>query len=211
MISGLPWHPGRHFWFYYLYRMKIAVKNMVCNRCVMVVRGIFERQGLNPASVSLGEVLLHEESLPEEKLHQLDGELKAVGFERIDDKKVRIIEKLKNIIVSKIHHTDYVDVKFNWSAVLGDELKYDYNYLSSLFSSVEGITLEHYIIRQKIERVKELLFYDELNMNEIADKLGYSSVQHLSTQFKKITGFTPSAFRKTRPAKDARNSLDAIR
>jgi AraC family transcriptional regulator len=191
--------------------MKLAIKNMVCNRCLMVVTNLFEKQGLTPAAVSLGEVILHEENLSEEKLSQLDNELKAVGFERIDDKKYRIIEKLKNIIVSKIHHTDYVDIKFNWSVVLSEELKCDYNYLSSLFSSVEGITLEHYIIKQKIERVKELLFYDELNMNEIADKLGYSSVQHLSTQFKKITGSTPSAFKKSHPARDARKSLDSIK
>ena len=183
---------------------------MVCNRCMMVVKNIFEKQGLTPAAVSLGEVILQEESIPDNQLQKIDTELQSVGFERIDDKKVRVIEKLKNSIVNKIHHTDYVDVKFNWSAVLSDELKYDYNYLSSLFSSVEGITLEHYIIKQKIERVKELLFYDELNMNEIADKLGYSSVQHLSTQFKKVTGSTPSAYKKSHPAKEARKSLDSI-
>jgi AraC family transcriptional regulator len=191
--------------------MKLAVKNMVCNRCVMVVKSIFEKNELHPVSVSLGEVILSEERMSDEKLKQLDSDLQTVGFERIDDKKMRVIEKLKTFIVSRIHHTDYVDIKFNWSSVLSDELKYDYNYLSSLFSSVEGITLEHYIIKQKIERVKELLFYDELNMNEIADKLGYSSVQHLSTQFKKVTGSTPSAFKKAHPANEARKSLDSIK
>jgi AraC family transcriptional regulator len=190
--------------------MKFAIKNMVCNRCTMVVTAIFEKQGLVPVSVTLGEVILGDDQVTENKLTQLDAELRNAGFERIDDKKVRLIEKLKNIIVQKIHHTEYVDMKFNWSAVLSDELKYDYNYLSSLFSSVEGVTLEHYIIKQKIERVKELLFYDELNMNEIADKLGYSSVQHLSTQFKKITGSTPSAYKKSHSSHEARKSLDSI-
>jgi AraC-like DNA-binding protein len=103
-----------------------------------------------------------------------------------------------------------VDQKFNWSVILSEELKYDYKHLSSLFSSVEGITLEQYIILQKIERVKELLFYDELNINEIADRLGYSSVQHLSTQFKKITGSTPTAYKKSYTALTARKGLDSV-
>ena len=190
--------------------MKIAIKNMVCNRCMMVVKGIFEKQGMVPLSVTLGEVIVNEAVLNDDRLEHLDVELKKVGFERIDDKKVKLIERLKNVIVEKIHHTDYVDTKFNWSTVLGDELKYDYNYLSTLFSSMEGVTLEHYIIKQKIERIKELLFYDELNLNEIADRLGYSSVQHLSTQFKKITGFTPSAYKRSRSIPEARKSLDSI-
>jgi AraC family transcriptional regulator len=195
---------------WYLCNMKIAIRNMVCNRCVMVVKGIFEKHGIVPLSVTLGEVVVQDDVITDVQISQLDPELKNVGFERIDDKKVRLIEKLKNVIVQKIHHTDYIDVKFNWSAVLSDELKYDYNYLSSLFSSVEGVTLEHYIIKQKIERVKELLFYDELNMNEIADKLGYSSVQHLSTQFKKHTGSTPSAYKRSHSSHEARKSLDSI-
>jgi YesN/AraC family two-component response regulator len=190
--------------------MKISVKNMVCNRCIMVVKSIFEKHGHRPASIALGEVILKDNSISEPSLKIIDQELSDMGFERIDDKKVKIIEKLKNNIVSKIHHTDYVDMKFNWSVVLADELHLDYNYLSTLFSSVEGITLEHYIIKQKIERVKELLFYDELNMSEIADKLGYSSVQHLSSQFKKMTGYTPSQFKKSHPAEHSRKSLDSI-
>ena len=109
-----------------------------------------------------------------------------------------------------IHHTDRVDRKYNWSAVLSDELHYEYNYLSNLFSSVEGITLEQYIIRQKIERAKELLFYDELNLSEIADRLGYSSVAHLSAQFKKITGLTPSELKKSRDLDQARKPLDKL-
>lgn len=176
----------------------------------MVVTDILNKHGLKPASVNLGEVVLASETVSGTQLKALDKSLFEVGFERIDDKNARMIEKLKNLIIKRIHHTDYVDMKFNWSVVLSDELHYDYNYLSSLFSSVESITLEHYIIHQKIERVKELLFYDELNMSEIADKLGYKSVQHLSTQFKKITGFTPTQFKKSHPVDHSRKALDSI-
>lgn len=176
----------------------------------MVVRSIFEKNGLTPVNITLGEVTVSEDDIPASSLKKIEAELLAVGFERIDDKKARVIEKLKSSIVNKIHHTNYVDVKFNWSAVLSDELHLDYNYLSTLFSSVEGVTLEHYIIRQKIERVKELLFYDELNTSEIADKLGYSSVQHLSTQFKKVTGSTPSQFKKSHPTEHSRKGIDTV-
>lgn len=190
--------------------MKLAIRNMVCNRCIMVVNSIFEKHGQKPASISLGEVVLPQDKISSDKLEKISNDLTAVGFEIIDDKKLRLIEKLKNFVIKKIHHTDFVDMKFNWSSVLSDELRYDYNYLSALFSSVEGITLEHYIIMQKIERVKELLYYDELNMSEIADKLGYSSVQHLSSQFKKITGATPSEFKKSHPVGHSRKPLDSI-
>ncbi len=183
---------------------------MVCNRCIMVVNSIFEKHGVKPVSTTLGEVTLGDDSIEKDTIALIDQDLLNVGFERIDDKKVRIIEKLKNTVVKKIHHTDYVDVKFNWSAILAEELQHDYSFLSSLFSSVEGITLEHFIIKQKIERVKELLFYDELNMSEIADKLGYSSVQHLSSQFKKMTGFTPSKFKKSHPTEHSRKSIDSL-
>ncbi len=183
---------------------------MVCNRCIMVVNSIFEKHGQKPVSISLGEVVLLQDKIAPDKLEKISKDLTSVGFEIIDDKKLRLIEKLKNFVVKKIHHTDFVDMKFNWSLVLSGELRYDYNYLSSLFSSVEGITLEQYIIMQKIERVKELLFYDELNMSEIADKLGYSSVQHLSNQFKKITGATPTEFKKNHPTGHSRKPLDSI-
>ncbi len=183
---------------------------MVCNRCIMVVNSIFEKHGYTPANTTLGEVVVEPGTIPGATMKLIETDLLKVGFEKIDDKKVRIIEKLKNSIVRKIHHTDYVDMKFNWSSVLVDELHLDYNYLSTLFSSVEGVTLEHYIIKQKIERVKELLFYDELNMSEIADKLGYSSVQHLSTQFKKIIGCTPSEFKKAHPKDQLRKGIDSV-
>lgn len=176
----------------------------------MVVNSIFEKHGQKPVSISLGEVVLPQDRIAADKLEKISKDLTSVGFEIIDDKKLRLIEKLKNFVVKKIHHTDFVDMKLNWSSVLADELRYDYNYLSSLFSSVEGITLEQYIIMQKIERVKELLFYDELNMSEIADKLGYSSVQHLSNQFKKLIGATPTEFKKNHPTGHSRKPLDSI-
>jgi AraC family transcriptional regulator len=189
--------------------MKLSIKNMVCNRCVMAVRSIFEKAGYLPESVTLGEVIVNKDSIPASDLDRIDKELKEVGFERIDDRKAKLIEKLKNAIIMKIHHEEFVDRKFNWSSVLADELHYEYNYLSSLFSSVEGTTVEHYIISQKIERAKELLLYDELSLNEISDRLGYSSVQHLSSQFKKVTGFTPSEFKRSHPLSQ-RRTLDSI-
>jgi AraC family transcriptional regulator len=183
---------------------------MVCNRCKMVVTQEIEKLGLHPEKVSLGEVVLKEDHLSPEQLNHLDAALLAVGFERIDDRKARLIEAIKNKVIQMIHHTDHVDRRFNWSDVLADELHYEYNYLSNLFSSVEGITLEQYIIRQKIERVKELLFYDELNLSEIANRLGYSSVAHLSAQFKKTTGLTPSELKKSREIDQTRKSLDQL-
>src|SRR5687768_4183172 len=188
----------------------LYIKNMVCNRCIMVVKQELENEGLHPERVSLGEVILKEDQLTDAQQTKLDSRLKELGFERIDDRKARLIEAIKNKVINMIHHTDKVDMKFNWSTVLADELHYEYNYLSNLFSSVEGITLEQYIIRQKIEKVKELLFYDELNLSQIALKLGYSSVAHLSAQFKKITGFTPSELKKSRGIDQSRKPLDSV-
>ena len=188
----------------------LYIKNMVCNRCIMVVKQELERQGLHPEKVSLGEVTIQEDKLNNAQQTKLDSALINLGFERIDDRKARLIESIKNKIIQMIHHADKVDLKFNWSSVLSEELHYEYNYLSNLFSSVEGITLEQYIIRQKIEKVKELLFYDELNLSEIADRLGYSSVAHLSAQFKKVTGFTPSELKKSRDIDQNRKPLDSV-
>ncbi len=182
---------------------------MVCQRCVAAVKQEFEKAGLHPAQVTLGEVTV-EEGICEPLLVQLKINLTALGFELIDDKKGRLIEAIKNLVIQKIHHTEQIDRKFNWSDILKDELNLDYNYLSSLFSAVEGVTLEHYIIHQKVERVKELLFYDELTLSEIADRLGYSSVAHVSAQFKKITGFTPSDFKKSKTTSILRKPLDSI-
>jgi AraC family transcriptional regulator len=186
----------------------ILIKNMVCDRCKIVVRQELDKLGLHAEKISLGEVLLNEE-INNEQLGQLDKALISVGFERIDDRKAQLIESIKKKIIEMIHHAKVVDRKFNWSYVLAEELHYDYSYLSNLFSSVEGITLEHYIIAQKIERAKELLFYDELTLSEIAQRLGYSSVAHLSSQFKKVTGLTPSALKKSRTI-DQRKPIDNL-
>ena len=190
--------------------MILYIKNMVCNRCVMAVQQVFDKTGLVPEKVVLGEVTVKEETLSEEKLKQIDTELQSLGFERIDDRKARLIEGIKKKIIQLIHHSESVDRKYNWSKILADEMHYEYNYLSNLFSSVEGITLEQYIIKQKIEKAKELLFYDELNLSQIASQLGYSSVAHLSAQFKKVTGMTPSELKKGRDSEEGRKPLDSI-
>jgi AraC family transcriptional regulator len=188
----------------------LYIKNMVCNRCIMVVDQELQRLGLHPKKVTLGEVVVEEDALSPEQLDKLDVSLSKFGFERIDDRKARLIEAIKSKVIQMIHHSDKVDVRFNWSTVLSEELHYEYNYLSNLFSGVEGITLEQYIIRQKIEKVKELLFYDELNLSQIANRLGYSSVAHLSAQFKKVTGLTPSEMKKSRDLDHNRKPLDSM-
>lgn len=183
---------------------------MVCNRCIRAVNEELAKLNLHPVKISLGEVVLEEDSLAPEVRDQLDNSLRSLGFERIDDKRATLIEKIKSYIIQAIYREPGMDMKLNWSAALSDELHYEYNYLSNLFSSVEGITLEQYIIRQKIERAKELLSYDQLSLSEISHKLAYSSVQHLSSQFKKVTGFTPSEFKKLRNAEVQRKPLDGV-
>lgn len=183
---------------------------MVCDRCKTAVKQAMEKAGLQPQHVGLGEVTLLETEISDEQYHTLDKMLIELGFERIDNRKARLIESIKSIIINRIHYSEESRAKLNWSSILSEEMHYEYNYLSNLFSSVEGITVEQYIIRQKIERAKELLFYDELNLSEIAAKLGYSSVAHLSTQFKKVTGFTPSELKRSRSANQARRSLDNL-
>jgi AraC-like DNA-binding protein len=190
--------------------MKLYIKNMVCNRCITAVQQEFDRAGLHTEKISLGEIEIKEAAIPDLLLGQLDSNLQRLGFERIDDRKARLIEGIKNKIIQLVHHSKGVDRKYNWSKILSEEMHYEYNYLSSLFSSIEGITLEQYIIRQKIERAKELLFYDELNLSEIASRLGYSSVAHLSGQFKKITGMTPSELKKGRNSEESRKPLDSV-
>jgi len=175
----------------------------------MVVKQELEKLGLRPVRVTLGEAVV-DEDLTKDQLDSIDRVLTDNGFERIDDRKSRLIESIKNKVIDLVHHKDDLGRTLNWSTILSEELHLEYNYLSSLFSSVEGITLEQFIIHQKIERAKELLFYDELNLTQIADKLGYSSVAHLSAQFKKITGFTPSELKKSRVLNDTRKSIDQV-
>jgi len=172
---------------------------MVCSRCKMVVKAEIEKAGLQPVSVELGEVEIKQ--VPTTlQMEQLSASLKALGFEVIDTKKRQIIEKIKNAIVTLVHHSDS-EIKTNLSAFITSKIHQDYNYLSNLFSEVEGTTIEKYYISHKIEKVKELLVYDEMTLSEIADQLGYSSVAYLSNQFKKVTGLTPSYFKSLKENK----------
>ncbi|MGJ1450246.1 helix-turn-helix domain-containing protein [Sphingobacterium spiritivorum] len=184
----------------------LFIKNMVCDRCIMVVQNELDKLGLNVKNIRLGEVILDNEFADEEK-KKLEDVLISLGFELIDDKKSRIIEKIKNIIIDLVHYQEN-DTKTNLSDVLSNQLHHDYNYLSNLFSEVEGTTIEKYFIAQKIEKVKELLVYDELSLSEIAFRLNYSSVAYLSNQFKKITGLTPSYFKQIK--EDKRKPLDKL-
>ncbi len=172
----------------------LYIKNMVCHRCKLVVKAELEKVGLHPLVVELGEVVLEEKELNTQQTEDLKKALEDVGFELIDDRKSRMIEKIKNVVINLIHHASE-PVKQKYSDIIAAELHYDYPYLSKLFAEVEGITIEQYIIQQKIEKVKEYLVYDELSLSQIAFDMGYSSVAHLSNQFKKITGLTPSGFK----------------
>ncbi|TWI85506.1 AraC-like DNA-binding protein [Lacibacter cauensis] len=185
----------------------LHIKNMVCDRCVMVVRQQFDQLQLAYNNIQLGQVELKEQpSL--EQLEQLRYLLEQHGFELLDDKKAKIVERIKTTIVSLIHGKDADEFNLKLSAMLEEKLGLDYHYLSSLFSSVEGITVEKYAILQRIEKVKELLMYDEKSLSEIAFEMGYSSTQHLSQQFKKTTGLTPSHFKQLKENK--RKPLDKI-
>lgn len=184
----------------------IFIKNMVCNRCIMVVQSELEKLNLDVNTVSLGRVDLNAPLQQDEK-NKLKNALLPLGFELIDDRKSRIIESIKNIIIDVVHHQDS-EIKINLSDLLSGELRLDYGYLSTLFSEVEGTTIEKYFISQKIEKVKELLVYDELSLSEIAHRLNYSSVAYLSNQFKKVTGLTPSHFKQIKEQK--RKPLDEV-
>ncbi|OOB84240.1 AraC family transcriptional regulator [Flavobacterium columnare] len=184
----------------------LFIKNMVCNRCIMVVQNELDKFDLEVKNIRLGEVILDKEPTTKEK-DKLEKALILLGFEVIDDRKSLIIEKIKNIIIDLVHHQDN-DTKKNISDILSSKLHHDYNYLSNLFSEIEGTTIEKYFIAQKIEKVKELLVYDELSLSEIAFRLNYSSVAYLSNQFKKVTGLTPSYFKQIRD--DKRKPLDKV-
>ena len=166
---------------------------MVSNRCKMLVKEELERLGLDCTVVNLGEVELAGQ-LNADQRGRIRAALLRSGLELMDNKKAILIEKIKNAIIEMVHHS-HAWPKVNFSDHLGSRLGYNYTYLANLFSEVEGITIEQFIIVHKIERVKELIIYDELNLTQIAEKLHYSSVSHLSNQFKKITGLTPSFFK----------------
>jgi len=172
----------------------------------MVVKSQLENNGYQTIFVNLGEVEI-QGVLSKDQLAQLDNSLKALGFEIIDDKKSQTIEKIKTAIVTLVHHSDQ-NIKTNLSQFITSQIHQDYNYLSNLFSEVEGTTIEKYFITQRIEKVKELIVYDELSLSEIAYQLGYSSVAYLSNQFKKITGFTPSYFKSLK--EDKRKNIEEL-
>ena len=174
---------------------------MVSNRCKMAVKEELKKLGLHFIVVELGEVEIMEK-LTEAQRNHLNAGLIKWGLELMDDRRSVLIERIKNVIVEMVHHSDEV-IKINFSHYLGEKLNHDYTYLSNLFSEVQGTTIEQFIIAHKIERIKELIIYGELNITEIAWKMNYSSVAHLCNQFKKMTGLTPSHFKNL---KDKRRS-----
>lgn len=179
---------------------------MVCSRCIAAVNDILARHSIPVEKIELGEVLLAK-PLKNSQKELLQKDLTAMGFELIDDRKTQVIERIKKLIliyISELPSSAHIKL----SAYLSEKIHYEYSYLSDLFSSVEGSTVEHYFISQRIEKVKELLVYDQLSLSQIADDLGFSSVHHLSTQFKRTTGLTPSHFKTLGAAK--RRQIDKI-
>ncbi|MEO6254216.1 MAG: AraC family transcriptional regulator [Ferruginibacter sp.] len=187
--------------------MKLYIKNMVCHRCKMAVKTELEKLNLHPVNIALGEVVIEEKEILKDQHGKLSNALRNAGFELIDDRRTRLIEQVKTFIIDTVHYKDE-QPKENYSKLLSNHLHVDYSHLSNLFSAVEGITIEQYIINQKIEKVKELLMYDELSLSQIAFQLDYSSTAHLSNQFKKLTGLTPSRFKKI--GVESRRSLDDV-
>jgi AraC family transcriptional regulator len=187
--------------------MEIYIKNMVCDRCISTVRRQLDQLNLSYKNVQLGRVELVKEPSKEE-VSKLREVLKASGFELLDDERKTIVEQVKNNIISLIHGYESEELNIKLSVLLQQKLNKDYQYLSTLFSSVEGITIEKYAILQRVEKAKELIMYGELSMSEIADKLHYSSVQHLSQQFRKVTGLTPTEFKQLK--ENNRKPLDKV-
>ena len=179
--------------------MKLYIKYMVSLRCKLMVKEELKKVGLDSIAIDLGVVDIPDGITDEQRL-KLRENLLSSGLELLDDSKSILIERIKNVITEMIHYLDEPPSE-NYSAYISEKLNYDYTYLSNVFSEVKGITIQQFIILNKIERVKELLLYDELNLTEIAYKLHYSSVAHLSNQFKKITGLTPSYFKKMKKAR----------
>ncbi len=186
--------------------MKIYIQNMVCLRCKMVVKSELDKLGLHYGVIELGEVEVRED-ITSGQLTELNIALKNSGLKLMDDKKSILVEKIKTIIIEMVHYTDE-QIKINLSDYLSQKLNYNYTYLANIFSEVKGTTIEQFYLSHKIEKVKELLVYGELNLTEIAWKLHYSSVAHLSNHFKKKTGLTPSQFKNLRNKN--RNTLGEV-
>ncbi|MBK9636857.1 MAG: helix-turn-helix domain-containing protein [Bacteroidetes bacterium] len=186
---------------------------MISNHCKLTVKEELKKLGLHFVMLDLGEVDIMED-LSAEKLEQMKTALLNSGFELMDNKKAVLIEKIKNTIIEMIHHTE-ATIKTNFSSFLSKKLNYDYTYMANLFSEVQGCTIEQFIISHKIERIKELIIYGELNITEIAWNMNYSSVGHLSNQFKKVTGLSPTHFKKLKdkkrqPVEEVGNNIDGI-
>ena len=173
----------------------LRIKNMVCDRCRKSVSEILTVAGLLPVRVDLGRVLVDRQPTDAE-LSELRILLRKEGFELLDDARTKLTDEIKKLIIDLVHYSDLDSMKQNLSVYLANQLHKDYNYLSNLFSSVENTTIEQFFILQKIEKIKEWLVYDELTLTEMSFKLAYSSVAHLSSQFKKVTGFSPTQFKK---------------
>jgi len=187
--------------------MLLHIKNMVCDRCILIVRQQLDHLGLTVEAISLGKVTVSPEPDPL-KLQEVAATLQVLGFELIDKEKNQLIEQIRTQVIEIVHYSDLSAVQQSLMTIIAEKLNKDYVFLSRLFSDAEGITIEKYIIQQKVEKVKELLEYGELNLNEIAFQMGYSSSAHLSTQFKAVTGMPPSKYRQ-QPAGD-RKPLDQV-
>lgn len=186
--------------------MKIYIKYMVSQRCKMAVKEELRKLGIRYANIELGEVEVFD-NITHKQREALKVSLHNCGLELMDDKRTILIEKVKNIITEMIHSNDELP-RINYSDFISDRIHHDYTYLSNIFSQVKGITIQQFIISHKVERIKELISYGELNMTEIAWKMNYSSVAHLSNQFKKITGFSPSHFKQSKNKR--RNPIEEI-
>jgi AraC family transcriptional regulator len=187
---------------------KIFIKNMVCHRCIMAVEKTLESSSIPFEQVTIGEVLL-KDKLSSDKTGILKDKLAVIGLELIDNRMSGLIEKIKNLVIKKARNeVDEKDQQLKLSNYLAARLHHEYTYLSSIFSSIEGRTIENYFIEQRIEKVKELLVYNEMTLSEISYQLDYSSVAHLSNQFKKVTGLTPSHFRQI--GNNRRKLLDEV-
>lgn len=174
--------------------MKLFIKYMVSQRCKLVVKEELRKLGVHFIVVDLGEVEIME-NISDEQRAELKTALLTSGLELMDDKRAILIERIKNVIIEMVHYSEEM-IKINFSDFLSEKLQHDYTYLANLFSEVQGTTIEQFIISHKVERIKELIIYDEMNISEIAWKLNYSSVAHLSNQFKKVTGLSPSHFKQ---------------
>lgn len=186
-------------------RKSINIKNMVCPRCIAAVEQTLSKLKIPYTKVKLGEAIVTTDDID---YSILDKELREIGFEIIQNKNQKIVEQIKTLIIDLIHHNKGESIEINFSEYLSKKIGYDYSYISNIFSKEKSTTIEKYIIIQKTERVKELIDYNELNFSEIAFNLNYSSASHLSKQFKKITGFTLSEYKKTKPKE--RNTLDNL-